>query len=66
MIERVARATGAIYVDLFHLKPTDPFFIQAQQFFCPDGLHPSGEGYGVLYEELTRRVPLGQVLEMRR
>lgn len=62
MIQRVAADTGAIYVDLFHLKPTDPFFVQAQQFFCPDGLHPSSEGYRVWFEELTRRVPLGERL----
>ena len=62
MIHRVAADTGAVYVDLFHLKPTDPFFVQAQQFFCPDGLHPSGEGYRVWFEELTRRVPLGERL----
>lgn len=62
MIDRVARDTGAVYVDLFHLKATDPFFIHAQQFFCPDGLHPSGKGYGVLFDELTRKVPLGQAL----
>ena len=62
MIHRVPADTGATYVDLFHLKPTDPFFAQAQQFFCPDGLHPSGEGYRVWFEELTRRVPLGERL----
>ena len=36
--------------------------MQAQQFFCPDGLHPSGEGYRVWFEELTRRVPIGERL----
>jgi lysophospholipase L1-like esterase len=62
MIQRVAGDTAAIYVDLFHLKPTDPFFVQPQEFFCPDGLHPSGEGYRIWFEELTRRVPLGDRL----
>ena len=65
MIQRVAEETGAVYVDLFKLKPADPFFREGSRYFCADGLHPSGEGYRIWFEELARTVPLEDVLERR-
>jgi lysophospholipase L1-like esterase len=65
MVQRVAAETGAVYVDLFKLKPADPFFREGSRYFCADGLHPSGEGYRIWFEELARMVPLEDILERR-
>ena len=65
MVQRVAGETGAVYVDLFKLKPADPFFREGSRYFCADGLHPSGEGYRIWFEELARKVSLEDVLERR-
>ncbi|MEO7742759.1 MAG: SGNH/GDSL hydrolase family protein [Usitatibacter sp.] len=65
MVQRVAESTGALYVDLFHLKPADPFFREGSRYFCADGLHPSGEGYRIWFEELMRKVPLAEMLALR-
>lgn len=65
MVQRVAAETGSVYVDLFTLKPADPFFREGSRYFCADGLHPSGEGYRIWFEELARKVPLADILERR-
>ena len=36
----------------------DPFVQEPRRYYCPDGLHPSGEGYGIWFSTLMAQVPL--------
>lgn len=62
MVERVTRELGVIFVDLFRDPQDDPFAREPARYYCPDRLHPSGEGYGLWFAELITRVPLQRYL----
>src|SRR5204863_345143 len=47
MVARVTAEAGVIFVDLFRDPGDDPFVREPQRYYCPDGLHPSGEGYAL-------------------
>jgi len=40
------------YVDLYRSKLQDPFLKDKNKYFASDMLHPSGEGYGIWFDEL--------------
>ena len=55
ILEEVARA-GIVYTDVFEDDPAqDPFVLDPSRFHARDGLHPSGEGYRVWYEQFVER-----------
>ena len=45
------------YVDLFIERKDDPFVADPKTYHSPDGLHPSGTGYGLWYEKLHEKLP---------
>ena len=62
MVVRVTQELGVIHVDLFH-DPTDDLFVrEPHRYYCPDGLHPSGEGYALWFATLVASVPLAHFL----
>lgn len=60
--ERVTAETGVTFVDLFRDPNEDPFVQEPQRYYCPDGLHPSGEGYALWFATLVAQVPLTRFL----
>lgn len=41
------------YVDLYNPSAENPFHREPDRFYARDGLHPSGEGYRLWFEQLT-------------
>lgn len=62
MVKRVTAELGVTFVDLFRDPAEDPFVKEPQRYYCPDGLHPSGEGYGLWFASLMMAVPLRKFL----
>ena len=55
---RVAAEMNVTFVDLFRDHYNAPFVREPRRYYCPDGLHPSGEGYGLWFAILMSQVPL--------
>jgi lysophospholipase L1-like esterase len=53
---------GADYVDLFSGAGIEQFDRNAEDYHAADGLHLSGEGYGIWYQRLTAATELPQRL----
>ena len=62
MVERVTAELGVTFVDLFRDPNEDPFVQEPHRYYCPDGLHPSGEGYALWFATLVAQVPLTRFL----
>ena len=62
IVKRVTAEEGVIFVDLFRDPSADPFVQEPRRYYCPDGLHPSGEGYAIWFAVLMAQVPLSQFL----
>ena len=62
VVQRVTRELGVTFVDLFHDPSAEPFYKEPKRHYCADGLHPSGEGYGVWFATLMMAVPLRKFL----
>lgn len=62
VVERVTAELGVTFVDLFRDPSEDPFVKEPHRYYCPDGLHPSGEGYGIWFTALMGAVPLKRFL----
>ncbi|HXN15202.1 MAG TPA: SGNH/GDSL hydrolase family protein [Usitatibacter sp.] len=62
MVERVSAELNVIFVDLFRDPSDDPFVQEPRRYYCPDGLHPSGEGYALWFATLLAQVPLARFL----
>ena len=58
VVARVTSEMGVTFVDLFRDPSEDPFVKEPQRYYCADGLHPSGEGYGLWFSALMGAVPL--------
>jgi len=63
LVKRLADELGVIFVDLFKDPHEDPFHKEPRRYYCPDGLHPSGEGYGLWFFTLIAQVPLTRFLQ---
>lgn len=50
------------FVDLMQEGADSPFRREPARYYAEDGLHPSGEGYGLWYAQLRRSVSLAQWL----
>jgi lysophospholipase L1-like esterase len=66
IVERVTAELGVTFVDLFREPSEDPFVREPQRYYCADGLHPSGEGYGLWFTTLMGAVPLKTFLGVDR
>ena len=62
MVKRVTRELDVIFVDLFRDPHEDPFVMEPNRYYCPDGLHPSGDGYALWFAMLVAQVPLQRYL----
>ncbi|HUL92285.1 MAG TPA: SGNH/GDSL hydrolase family protein [Burkholderiales bacterium] len=62
MVQRVSAELGVIFVDLFLDPNDDPFVREPRRYYCPDGLHPSGEGYAIWFATLLAQAPLERFL----
>ena len=65
VVKRVCEELGVTFVDLFRDPSEDPFYKEPRRYYCPDGLHPSGEGYALWFAALIAQVPLAQFLAER-
>lgn len=64
IVERVTQELGVTFVDLFRDPSEDPFVKEPSRYYCADGLHPSGEGYGLWFTALMGAVPLKSFLSV--
>jgi len=62
LVERVSGELGVVFVDLFRDPKDDPFVKEPARYYCPDRLHPSGEGYAIWFAALIAQVPLARLL----
>jgi lysophospholipase L1-like esterase len=62
LIKRLAAELDVIFVDLFREPHEDPFVKEPHRYYCPDGLHPSAEGYALWFAALVAHVPLTRFL----
>ena len=62
IIKRVAGEMGIVFVDLIGSTHEAPFVREPRRYYCPDGLHPSGEGYAIWFAALLAQVPLARFL----
>src|SRR5688572_4840255 len=62
MVKRVTRELDVMFVDLFRDPKEDPFVMEPNRYYCPDGLHPSGDGYALWFATLVAQVPLQRYL----
>ncbi len=52
----IAKHDNITYVDLFKERKDDVFLTDIKRYYATDLFHPSGEGYGVWYQEVGPRV----------
>jgi lysophospholipase L1-like esterase len=64
-VKRLAPELGVIFVDLFTHPKGEAFTKEPKRYYCPDGLHPSGEGYALWFAFLAAQVPLANFLAER-
>ena len=62
IVKRVTGELGVMFVDLYRHPTTEPFVREPRRYYCPDGLHPSGEGYAIWFSALIASVPLARFL----
>ena len=61
MILSLVAAEGVEFIDLYDPRPVNPFYRDPEKYYAPDGLHPSGEGYGLWYDKLIAESSLQRV-----
>jgi len=49
-----AKNQNVLYIDLFTERNNDIFLTDIPKYYCPDHLHPSGEGYKWWYEKICK------------
>ncbi len=65
VVERVTAQMDVMFVDLYRDPATEPFVREPRRYYCPDLLHPSGEGYAIWFAALIAQVPLARLLAER-
>jgi lysophospholipase L1-like esterase len=58
VVGRVTREVGVLFVDLFADPQAEPFVREPRRYYCPDRLHPSGEGYAIWFAVLIAQAPI--------
>lgn len=59
LFESIAKKEGVAFVQLFQERADDVFTKDPDRYYAEDGLHLSGDGYGVWYEAIKRKDPEG-------
>jgi lysophospholipase L1-like esterase len=62
IVKRVTAEMGVFFVDLIGTPNEEPFIQEPRRYYCPDGLHPSGEGYALWFAALLAQAPLTRFL----
>ena len=62
IVRRVTTEMDVMFVDLCQDPANDSFVREPQRYYCPDLLHPSGEGYALWFAALLAQVPLARFL----
>jgi hypothetical protein len=62
VVKRVTAEMGVMFVDLCQDPANDSFVREPHRYYCPDLLHPSGEGYALWFAALLAQVPLARFL----
>jgi lysophospholipase L1-like esterase len=65
IVKRVTQEMDVMFVDLFRHPTSEPFIREPHRYYCPDGLHPSAEGYAIWFSALLASVPLARLLTER-
>jgi lysophospholipase L1-like esterase len=55
-IEEVAKNKSVSYVDLFKNPKDDPFVKYPEKFYAQDKFHLTGDGYGVWYLDVQKKL----------
>lgn len=58
VVSRVTLELGVAFVDLFQDPQAEPFVREPRRYYCPDRLHPSGEGYAIWFAALIAQAPI--------
>lgn len=58
-----AQASGAVYVNGYKDRASDPFVREAQRLNARDGLHPSDDGYWLWFRKLEQQAGLSRRLQ---
>jgi len=64
-VKRVTTEMDVMFVDLYRDPAAEPFVREPRRYYCPDLLHPSGEGYAIWFAVLIAQVPLARFLAER-
>lgn len=56
---------GIDYVDLYDPSDSNPFYQDPERYYAVDGLHPSGEGYRLWFEQLVSQSSIKSRLQSR-
>ena len=62
VVGRVTQELDVTFVDLFKHPTNECFMAEPRRYYCPDGLHPSGDGYALWFATLVAQVPLARFL----
>ena len=62
VVKRVTAEMDVMFVDLYQDPCNEPFIREPHRYYCPDLLHPSGEGYALWFSALLAQVPLARFL----
>jgi lysophospholipase L1-like esterase len=62
IVKRVTTEMDVMFVDLYQDPANEPFVREPHRYYCPDLLHPSGEGYAIWFSALLAQVPLARFL----
>jgi len=62
VVKLVTAEMGVMFVDLCQDPANDSFVREPHRYYCPDLLHPSGEGYALWFAALLAQVPLARFL----
>ena len=65
VVKRVTAEMDVMFVDLYRDPATEPFVREPRRYYCPDLLHPSGEGYALWFAALIAQVPIARFLAER-
>lgn len=61
----LAGVEGIDYVDLYNPSDDNPFYQDPDRYYATDGLHPSGEGYRLWFEQLAAQSSIEARLALR-
>jgi lysophospholipase L1-like esterase len=62
IVKRVTTELDVMFVDLVGHPTSEAFIREPRRYYCPDGLHPSGEGYAIWFAAILAHVPLARFL----